>query len=117
MHSRGAQAWHGRLTLSPNPVTPGGAARAQLPTVPPSLPPAARTRQAYFFTRDLSRSWRMAEALEYGMVGVNEVAITASVAPFGGVKQSGIGREQSAHALDEFQEVKYVCIGLNYERS
>ncbi len=70
--------------------------------------------QAYFYTRDLSRAWRVAEALEYGMVGLNETAITSEVAPFGGVKQSGLGREQGAYGLDEFLEVKYVCMGLDY---
>lgn len=69
---------------------------------------------AYFYTKDLSRAWRVAEELEYGMVGLNEVAITSEVAPFGGVKESGLGREQSRHGLDEFLEVKYVCMGLGY---
>lgn len=67
---------------------------------------------AYFFTRDVSRVWRVAERLQYGMVGVNEVAITAEVAPFGGVKQSGLGREQSKYGLQEFQDMKSVCLGL-----
>lgn len=66
---------------------------------------------SYFFTRDLSRAWRVAERLEYGMVGVNEVAITSEVAPFGGIKQSGLGREQSKYGIDEYLEVKYVCMG------
>lgn len=68
---------------------------------------------AYFYTRDLGRAWRVAEDLEYGMVGLNEVAITTEVAPFGGVKQSGMGREQSKYGLDEFLEIKYVCMGLS----
>eukprot|EP00195_Chlamydomonas_chlamydogama_P002619 CAMPEP_0202920768 /NCGR_PEP_ID=MMETSP1392-20130828/77027_1 /ASSEMBLY_ACC=CAM_ASM_000868 /TAXON_ID=225041 /ORGANISM="Chlamydomonas chlamydogama, Strain SAG 11-48b" /LENGTH=526 /DNA_ID=CAMNT_0049614281 /DNA_START=54 /DNA_END=1634 /DNA_ORIENTATION=- len=72
---------------------------------------------AYFYTRDLARAWRVAEELEYGMVGVNEVAITSEVAPFGGVKQSGVGREQSKYGLDEFMEIKYVCMGLGYSSS
>lgn len=67
---------------------------------------------AYFFTQDLSRAWRVAERLEYGMVGVNEVAITSEVAPFGGVKQSGLGREQSKYGLAEFQDLKTVCLGI-----
>ncbi|EFN58977.1 hypothetical protein CHLNCDRAFT_48452 [Chlorella variabilis] len=67
---------------------------------------------AYFYTRDLSRAWQVAERLEYGMVGVNEVAITSEVAPFGGVKQSGLGREQSKYGLAEFQDIKTVCLGI-----
>lgn len=69
---------------------------------------------AYFYTRDLKKAWTLAERLEYGMIGVNEVAITAEVAPFGGVKQSGLGREQGTIGMDEFLEVKYVCMGLGY---
>jgi acyl-CoA reductase-like NAD-dependent aldehyde dehydrogenase len=71
---------------------------------------------AYFYTRDLARAWRMAEDLEYGMVGLNEVAITSEVAPFGGVKQSGLGRESSKYGLAEFQDIKYVCMGLGADR-
>lgn len=67
---------------------------------------------AYFYTKDLSRAWRVAERLQYGMVGVNEVAITSEVAPFGGVKQSGMGREQSKYGLAEFQDIKSVCLGI-----
>jgi succinate-semialdehyde dehydrogenase/glutarate-semialdehyde dehydrogenase len=66
---------------------------------------------AYFYGRDIGRVWRVAEALEYGMVGVNTGLITSEVAPFGGVKESGIGREGSKYGLDEFLEVKYVCMG------
>jgi succinate-semialdehyde dehydrogenase/glutarate-semialdehyde dehydrogenase len=66
---------------------------------------------AYFFGRDIGRVWRVAEALEYGMVGVNTGLITSEVAPFGGVKESGIGREGSKYGLDEFLEVKYICMG------
>jgi succinate-semialdehyde dehydrogenase/glutarate-semialdehyde dehydrogenase len=66
---------------------------------------------AYFFTRDLSRAWRVAEALEYGMVGVNEGIISSELAPFGGVKESGLGREGSHHGIDEFVELKYVMMG------
>ncbi|GLC70797.1 hypothetical protein PLESTF_001034200 [Pleodorina starrii] len=69
---------------------------------------------AYFYTRDLARAWRVAEKLEYGMIGLNEVAITSEVAPFGGVKASGLGREQSKYGLAEFLDVKYVCMGLGY---
>lgn len=67
---------------------------------------------AYFYTNDVSRVWGVAKALEYGMVGVNQVAITSEVAPFGGVKNSGLGREQSKYGLDEFLDKKTVCLGL-----
>ncbi len=67
---------------------------------------------AYFYARDLSRVWRVAEALEYGMVGVNVGLIANEVAPFGGVKQSGIGREGSRYGIEEYLEIKYVCLGL-----
>jgi succinate-semialdehyde dehydrogenase / glutarate-semialdehyde dehydrogenase len=66
---------------------------------------------AYFYGRDIGRVWRVAEALEYGMVGINTGLITTEVAPFGGVKESGIGREGSKYGLDEFMEVKYLCMG------
>ena len=66
---------------------------------------------SYFYARDLGRVWRVAEALEYGMVGVNTGLITTEVAPFGGVKQSGLGREGSKYGIEEFVEVKYVCFG------
>ncbi len=71
---------------------------------------------AYIFTRDLSRAWRVAEALEFGMVGINTGAISNEVGPFGGVKQSGLGREGSKYGIDEYLEMKYVCIGLSEER-
>jgi succinate-semialdehyde dehydrogenase / glutarate-semialdehyde dehydrogenase len=67
---------------------------------------------AYIFTRDLARSWRVTEALEAGLVGVNEAAVSNAVAPFGGVKESGIGREGSKYGLDEFVELKYVCTSI-----
>jgi succinate-semialdehyde dehydrogenase/glutarate-semialdehyde dehydrogenase len=66
---------------------------------------------AYFYTRDLARSWRVAEALEYGMVGVNTGLITTEVAPFGGVKESGMGREGSRHGILDYLEIKYTCFG------
>jgi succinate-semialdehyde dehydrogenase/glutarate-semialdehyde dehydrogenase len=66
---------------------------------------------AYFYTRDLGRAWRVAEALEYGMIGINEGVISTEVAPFGGIKQSGIGREGSKYGIDEYLEIKYVCVG------
>jgi succinate-semialdehyde dehydrogenase / glutarate-semialdehyde dehydrogenase len=66
---------------------------------------------SYLYTRDLGRAWRVAEALECGMVGVNEGLISTEVAPFGGIKQSGIGREGSKYGIEEYIEIKYVCFG------
>ena len=66
---------------------------------------------SYFYARDLARVWRVAEALEYGIVGINEGIISTEVAPFGGVKESGIGREGSKYGIDDFMEVKYLCMG------
>ncbi|MDH4181383.1 MAG: NAD-dependent succinate-semialdehyde dehydrogenase [Betaproteobacteria bacterium] len=66
---------------------------------------------SYFYSRDIGRAWRVAEALEYGMVGINTGLMVTEVAPFGGVKQSGLGREGSKYGIDEFVEVKYVCFG------
>jgi succinate-semialdehyde dehydrogenase/glutarate-semialdehyde dehydrogenase len=66
----------------------------------------------YFYSRDIGRVWRVAEALEYGMVGVNTGVISNEVAPFGGVKQSGIGREGSKYGLEEYLEIKYVCMAV-----
>jgi succinate-semialdehyde dehydrogenase/glutarate-semialdehyde dehydrogenase len=66
---------------------------------------------SYFYSRDIGRIWRLAEALEYGMVGVNTGLITTEVAPFGGMKQSGLGREGSKYGIEEYVEVKYVCFG------
>jgi succinate-semialdehyde dehydrogenase/glutarate-semialdehyde dehydrogenase len=66
---------------------------------------------AYFFTRDYARCWRVAEALEYGIVGVNEGVTSTEIAPFGGFKESGIGREGSHHGIEEFVEVKYTLMG------
>src|SRR6202790_1633271 len=66
---------------------------------------------AYFYTRDIGRVWRVAEELEYGIVGINEGIISTEIAPFGGVKESGIGREGSKYGLEEFLEVKYLCLG------
>ncbi len=67
---------------------------------------------SYFYARDLSRVWRVAEALEYGMVGVNTGIISNEVAPFGGVKQSGMGREGSKYGIEDYLEIKYVCLAL-----
>ena len=66
---------------------------------------------AYFYTRDLGRAWRVAEALESGMVAVNEGILSTEVAPFGGVKESGLGREGSKYGLDEYMELKYMMMG------
>lgn len=68
---------------------------------------------SYFYSNDLSRVWRVAEALEYGMVGINEGIISNPAAPFGGVKQSGYGREGSLYGLDDYTNIKYLCMGLN----
>lgn len=67
---------------------------------------------AYFFTRDLDRAWRVAETLEFGIVGMNTAVISAEQAPFGGVKQSGLGREGSRYGMDDYLELKYVCMGI-----
>lgn len=66
---------------------------------------------AYFYARDLGRVWRVAEALEYGIVGINEGIISTEVAPFGGVKESGIGREGSKYGIEDYMEIKYLCMG------
>ncbi|HUD28038.1 MAG TPA: aldehyde dehydrogenase family protein, partial [Novosphingobium sp.] len=67
---------------------------------------------SYFYASDLSRVWRVAEGLEAGMVGINTGLISTEVAPFGGVKQSGLGREGSHYGLDDYMEVKYLCMGI-----
>ena len=66
---------------------------------------------AYFYSRDIGRIWRIAEALEYGMVGINEAILSNATAPFGGVKQSGNGREGSKYGLDDYLTIKYLCMG------
>jgi len=66
----------------------------------------------YFYSNDISQIWRVAERLEVGMVGINEGILSCVEAPFGGVKESGIGREGSKYGLDEFLEVKYLCFGV-----
>jgi succinate-semialdehyde dehydrogenase/glutarate-semialdehyde dehydrogenase len=66
---------------------------------------------AYFYGRDIARVWRVAEALEFGIVGINTGIISTEVAPFGGMKESGLGREGSKYGIDEFLEIKYLCIG------
>jgi succinate-semialdehyde dehydrogenase/glutarate-semialdehyde dehydrogenase len=66
---------------------------------------------AYFYTRDLGRTFRVAEALEYGMVSINTGILSTEVAPFGGMKSSGFGREGSKYGIEEYLQVKYWCIG------
>jgi succinate-semialdehyde dehydrogenase/glutarate-semialdehyde dehydrogenase len=66
---------------------------------------------SYFYTADLGRAFRVAEALKYGMVGINEGLITTEVAPFGGVKESGMGKEGSKYGIEDYLDVKYVCVG------
>ena len=66
---------------------------------------------SYLYTRDIGRVWRVSEALEYGMVGINEGIISNEMAPFGGVKQSGMGREGSKYGLEDYLEIKYLCMG------
>ena len=66
---------------------------------------------AYFYARDIGRIWRVSEGLEYGIVGINEGIISTEVAPFGGVKESGIGREGSKYGIDDYIEIKYLCMG------
>jgi len=68
---------------------------------------------SYFYTRDLARSWRVAEALEYGIVGLNTGLISTEVAPFGGIKESGVGREGSKYGILDYTELKYLCVGLS----
>ena len=66
---------------------------------------------AYFYTENMNRMWRVSEALEYGMVGVNETAISSEVIPFGGMKESGQGREGSSYGMDDYLETKLICMG------
>lgn len=67
---------------------------------------------SYIYTESLSRAWRVGEALEYGMVGINEGLISTEVAPFGGIKESGCGREGSKYGIEDYQELKYICMGI-----
>lgn len=73
--------------------------------------PARSFSLGYLYSQDLSQIWRVAEQLEVGMVGVNEALLSTPEAPFGGVKQSGLGREGSKYGIDEYLEVKYMCMG------
>ena len=68
---------------------------------------------SYFYGRDIGRVWRVAEALDYGIVGINEGIISTEVAPFGGVKESGLGREGSHYGIDDYLEIKYLCMNVN----
>lgn len=78
-----------------------------------SLANATRAGLAsYFYTADAKRTWRMAEGLQYGMVGVNTGLISTEMAPFGGIKESGLGREGSRHGLDEYLSLKAVCLAV-----
>ena len=67
---------------------------------------------SYFYARDIKRVWRVGEALEYGMVGINTGAISNEVAPFGGIKSSGLGREGSKYGIDDYLEIKYMCMDI-----
>ncbi|MGV3583116.1 MAG: NADP-dependent succinate-semialdehyde dehydrogenase [Methylophilus sp.] len=67
---------------------------------------------AYFYSKDISRVWRVSEALEYGMLGINTGAISTEVAPFGGMKSSGLGREGSKYGIEDYLEIKYLCMGI-----
>jgi len=71
---------------------------------------------AYFYSRDLGRVWRVSEALEYGMIGVNSGIISTAVAPFGGVKQAGLGREGSRYGIEDYLEIKYLCLDIGVSR-
>ena len=67
---------------------------------------------SYIYTQNLSRAWRVGEALEYGMVGINEGLISTEIAPFGGIKESGCGREGSKYGIEDYTELKYLCMGI-----
>ena len=66
---------------------------------------------SYFYARDINRVWRVAEGLDFGIVGINEGLISYAAAPFGGMKESGTGREGSKYGMDEYLEIKYLCLG------
>ena len=91
---------------------PGGSGRSQ-PVFNPALGVATTevALASYFYSRDIGRVWRVAEALEYGIVGINEGLISNAMAPFGGIKESGQGREGSKYGLDDYLEIKYMCMG------
>ena len=77
----------------------------------PNWPQPQAGLAAYFYTADAARMVRVAEALEYGIVGINEGIVSNEMAPFGGIKESGNGREGSRYGLDDYLEIKYLCIG------
>jgi succinate-semialdehyde dehydrogenase/glutarate-semialdehyde dehydrogenase len=66
---------------------------------------------SYFYSRDMARIWRVSEALEYGILGINTGVVSTEVAPFGGMKESGIGREGSKYGIEDWLETKYLCMG------
>jgi succinate-semialdehyde dehydrogenase / glutarate-semialdehyde dehydrogenase len=68
---------------------------------------------AYFYSKDISRVWRVSEALEYGMLGINTGAISNEMSPFGGIKSSGLGREGSKYGIEDYLEIKYLCMGIS----
>ena len=74
------------------------------------------THTAYFFSSDPGQIWRVGEAIEAGVVGINEGAISSEMVPFGGVKESGLGREGSQYGIDDYLELKYMCMGNIVER-
>lgn len=80
---------------------------------PSPWPTTPNLAAAYLFTQNAARQWRVPEALEYGMVGINTGLISNEVAPFGGVKQSGLGREGSRYGIEEYLELKYLCIDVS----
>ncbi len=109
-----ADVWPGSRILREEtfgPVVPLIPFRAE-PEVVRAANDTAYGLAAYLYTRDLSRAWRVAEALEYGIVGLNDAAVSTVEAPFGGMKESGLGREGGRQGLEEFLETKYVSIGI-----
>jgi len=98
------QAW--RSSPSAGPASVAG---AMIGATSGSL---AAASAAYFYARDMSRVFRVAEALEYGMVGINTGLISNEVAPFGGIKASGLGREGSKYGIEDYLEIKYLCISV-----
>ena len=87
------------------------ASRRRWPSPARRLSVRSHRCSASFYSRDIGRIWRLAEALEFGIVGINIGIISTEVAPFGGMKESGIGREGSKYGMEEFLEVKYLCMG------
>ena len=87
------------------------------PSLPPSLPPFLPPSSGYFFSNDVSQIWRVSEAMEVGMVGVNETAISSELIPFGGVKESGLGREGSKYGVEDYLNLKFICLGGIKERA